>query len=297
MARECPRAARIEEWESPADRRFERGPILVCEGPALYRPRRPERTPFYRLIDEHFTEFARVHEERFEPEDGPLRRVVKDAVAAFLDCGVPRGGFARVRCPACHAEVLLCFSCRTRFFCPSCQQKRAELLAEKLRQDVLAPVAHRHVVFTIPKVLRPTFFRERRLLGLLPRCAFRALSGCLRAALGRTDGVPGFVASIQTFGSAANCNPHVHALVSDGLLLPGGEFVAGPPWDDAFEGKLTERFRRLVLRALRKEERLSEGFHEKLLTFAHGGGFSVYAKFRVMRSRSIAALICRHLAR
>ena len=40
---------------------------------------------------------------------------------------------------------------------------------------------------------------------------------CLRAVLGRKDGVPGFVASIQTLGSAANAHPHVHALVRVGL--------------------------------------------------------------------------------
>jgi hypothetical protein len=93
----------IDRWSARTDGRF-----LVAEGPSLYRPRRPERTIFYRLLDDHFTEFARVHEERFESEDGPLRPVVKDAVAAFLDCGVPRGGFARVRCPECKAEYLLC---------------------------------------------------------------------------------------------------------------------------------------------------------------------------------------------
>ncbi|MEN8149304.1 MAG: hypothetical protein ABFS86_05740, partial [Planctomycetota bacterium] len=36
---------------------------LVRESPALYRPRRPERSTFYRLHEEHFAEFALVHEE------------------------------------------------------------------------------------------------------------------------------------------------------------------------------------------------------------------------------------------
>ena len=53
-------------------------------------------------------------------------------------------------------------------------------------------------------------------------------------------------------------------------MVPGGEFMAGPPWDEAFEKKVTEGFRKRVLRALRREERLSEELHDKLLTFAHG---------------------------
>jgi len=40
----------------------------------------------------------------------------------------------------------------------------------------------------------------------------------------------------------------------------------------------------LVREALIEEDRLTEGFRERLLGFRHGGGFSVYAKCRVMRS-------------
>ena len=39
--------------------------LFVRESPALYRPRRPERTAFYRLLEAHFGEFALVHEEGF----------------------------------------------------------------------------------------------------------------------------------------------------------------------------------------------------------------------------------------
>ncbi len=124
------------------------------------------------------------------------------------------------------------------------------------------------------------------------------MKACLRAALGRTDGVPGFVAAIQTFGSGANFHPDVHAPVSAGLLLAGGEFVAGPTFDDAFERKVTERFRTLVLRALRKEERLSEEFAEKQLTFGHGGGFSVYGRHRVLNEEPTRlAQIARYVIR
>jgi hypothetical protein len=86
-------------------------------------------------------------------------------------------------------------------------------------------VAHRHAIFTVPRALRRLFLRDRTLLGLLARCAAEALTRCWRAALGRRDGVPGIVASIQTFGSQGNWRPHVHALVTDALLFPGGAAV------------------------------------------------------------------------
>ncbi len=93
-------------------------PSLVREGPN-YRPRRPERTAFYKLFEGRLLEYLRAHEERFEPRDGPLRPVVKESVEAFLECGRLTSGLARVRCPECRGEHLLAFSCRTRNFCPS----------------------------------------------------------------------------------------------------------------------------------------------------------------------------------
>jgi hypothetical protein len=91
------------------------------------------------------------------------------------------------------------------------------------------------------------------------------------------------VASIQTFGGyGANWNPHVHALATDGLILPGGEFVPLPDYDETLERLLTETFRRLVLKAVHEEERISEAFLESLLTWRHGGGFSVYARHLIL---------------
>jgi hypothetical protein len=282
----------------PRRSRARGGAGLVCDAPGLYRPRHPERTVFYRRLEAHFEEFAAVHEERFEDEDGPLRPVVRRVVEAYLDCGRPENGFARVRCPGCGGEFFVAFSCRTRNFCPSCQQKRAELLAERLREEILAPVAHRHAVFTVPKALRRLFLRERRLLGLLPRCAAEAITRCWRAALDRRDGVPGVVASIQTFGGQANWHPHVHALVTDGLVLPGGTFVPGPVYDERLERLLTETYRRLVLEALRREERISDTFLESLSTWRHGGGFSVYARHLILHEEPARlAHMARYLVR
>jgi len=81
------------------------------------------------------------------------------------------GGFARIPCPNCRAEHLLAFSCRTRNFCPSCQGKRSALFAEHVVTEILEPVPHRHVVLTIPRVLRGLFQRDRRSLDLLARAA------------------------------------------------------------------------------------------------------------------------------
>ena len=85
--------------------------------PAARIPEHPERTDFYQLFETHFDSYVRAYEERFESRSGPLRPAVVRSVEEFLACGRLQGGFARLRCPKCHAEHLLAFSCRTRNFC------------------------------------------------------------------------------------------------------------------------------------------------------------------------------------
>jgi hypothetical protein len=85
------------------------GACPARRAPVPYLPRRPEHSPLYRVLADHFETLARVHEEHFEPSHGPLRAVARQAVGRFLDCGLLENGFARVRCPTCRAEFLVAF--------------------------------------------------------------------------------------------------------------------------------------------------------------------------------------------
>ena len=246
--------------------------------PGIYRPRHPERTALYQALERDFEDYERIHPDRYEGHSGPLRPVVRTSVEAYLDCGRLHGGFARIRCPRCRAEHLLAFSCRTRGLCPSCQAKRSAVFAEWLVGEVLLGVPHRHVVFTIPKALRGLIERERRLHGLMARAAWEVLRDVLREAGCEPDGVPGVVASLQTFGSfGANFHPHLHALVTEGVITPDGRFhpVIWPG-----QRQREERFRRRFLARLRRAKRLSPSFHETLLAWRRSG-FSVDARQRV----------------
>jgi len=128
-------------------------------------------------------------------------------------------------------------------------------------------------VFTVPKALRRLFQRDRRLLGILSRSAFRALREVICDELGRTDVVPGFVASLQTFGSFLNWQPHVHSLVSEGGFTVDGDFVTLWNLDtDAVEA----RFREYVIQGLQGADRLSSEFAENLRSWEHSG-FDVFA--------------------
>jgi hypothetical protein len=137
----------------------------------VYRPRKPRESPLFQLVEGCLDELLRVWPERFARQHGPLRAVVERVLRAFLQCGLLEHGFARLWCSECRRSVLVAFSCRGRSFCPSCEKKRQILWAEWLCEEVLAKTAHRHVVLTIPRLLRPLFRRRRELLTELgPGC-------------------------------------------------------------------------------------------------------------------------------
>ena len=70
------------------------------------------------------------------------------------------------------------------------------------------------------------------------------------------------VISIQTFGSYANFHPHLHALVTNGVMTCDCQFLNLPHWTPRV---MEELFRRLALKRLVAAERLSGEFQETLL--------------------------------
>ncbi len=121
----------------------------------------------------------------------------------YLDCGLFDNGFARIRCPGCHEEYLLAFSCKTRDLCPSCAAKRSVATAALLVEDVLEDVGHAQWVLVIPKMLRPYFLHHRGLLGGLARAAWETALELMCAAAHGEELRPGMVAVVQTAGDLA----------------------------------------------------------------------------------------------
>ena len=247
---------------------------------AVYHPREPKSSPLWRLLDEHFPAFLAEYDDRFLREYGFLRSVIPDVVAAFRQCGDLSEGFARVRCPDCHHEYLLAFSCRGRWFCPSCHAKKVILFGQHLRDNVLYPVPHRQYVFSIPIILRRFFKYDRKLLGKLCRSINQSLLKFFRTATGLKSGALGAVMAIQTFGDYARWHPHVHVLLADGLFRESGVFYVMPKVDLA---PLAEMFRAKVLAMLKKEGRIDDALIAKLLTWRHNSGFSVHNGGRLAR--------------
>jgi len=233
----------------------------------VYKPRRVRESPLFRLVEQHLEELLRVWPARFARQHGPLRPVVERVLRGFMRCGLVEHGFARLWCPTCRTSVLCPFSCRGRSFCPSCEKKRQLLWAEWLQKEVLAPVPHRHVVLTMPRLLRGIFRRRRALLLDLSQCAAEAVAEYVRRQVG-ADTRPGIVVSIATSSDLVQWHPHGHLLLTDGGFSDDGAFHPLPAWDGEALMKL---FRERLLARLIERHAISEDLARKLLAWKHPG--------------------------
>jgi hypothetical protein len=124
------------------------------------------------------------------------------------------------------------------------------------------------VVLTIPRRLRAYGLYRRRLLGEIARAAARTVTAAIRTLTGERDLAVGIVACLQTHGSRANWHPHRHLLVTDGGFRPDGSFVTWLTHDTA---RLTEAFRRAVLRLFVRLELFDKDQAAGMLTWPHSG--------------------------
>ena len=260
----------------------------------VYKPRRPQASPLFRLVSDHLHRLQTVYDERFAREYGPWRPVVGQVTDKFLACRVLDHGFARIRCDACTHEYQLAFSCKCRYFCPSCHAKRLAIWTQWLDTTLLAPVPHRQVVLTIPKRLRAYCLYRRRLLGEIDRVAARTVTAAIRTLTGERELAVGIVACLQTHGSRANWHPHLHLLVTDGGFRPDGTFVTWPVHDTA---RLTEAFRRAVLRLFVRLELFDEDQAAGMLTWPHSGFHAHTAVLVPEDDRAFATRLARYCAR
>ncbi len=172
--------------------------------------------------------------------------------------------------------------------------KRLAIWTQWLDTALLAPVPHRQVVLTIPKRLRAYCLYRRRLLGEIARVAARTVTAAIRTLTGERDLAVGIVACLQTHGSRANWHPHLHLLVTDGGFRRDGTFVTWPVHNTV---RLTEAFRRAVLRLFVRLDLFDEDQAAGMLTWPHSG-FHVHTAVWVSEDdRAFATRLARYCAR
>jgi len=259
-------------------------PAPNCSG---FRPREAFLSPLWRLVSDHLDAFLRNYSERHLFTHGPLASHVEKVWNDFLKCGDYNQGVVLPKCPGCGTSLAVPYSCKTRI-CPSCMTRRAEDLAVTLG-DILPRVPYRHVVITFPRLMGirhrvredPTLLR--RLVRLSVGVVTRELRREVRAHRHRREelaaALPGVVAACQSAGDCLQYHPHIHALITDGVFLPSGDFYGYLDWDS---GRLTGLLRDSVLASFTRLGLLSPEAADTMKSWrVERSGFHVHVETRV----------------
>ena len=65
---------------------------------AVYRPRNPQDSDYYRCVEDNFETFVQIYDEYFSRQYGFWRPYVEQVICRYLDCGNLYNGFVRVKC-------------------------------------------------------------------------------------------------------------------------------------------------------------------------------------------------------
>jgi hypothetical protein len=151
------------------------------------------------------------------------------------------------------------------------------LLADRLKDEVLAIVPHRQWVFTIPKRLRVYFRYDRKLLGKLCRAAYDTVCDVFKLEIDGDSGVPAIIGAVQTFGDLIHWHSHIHAIVPEGVFTESGFFVHIP---DIWKHRAAEFWQERVFSLLLDACKINAEVVGNMRTWKHSG-FSVDNSVRI----------------
>jgi Putative transposase/Transposase zinc-binding domain len=211
-------------------------------------------------------------------------------LAAIERCRTSALGGHRDRCAKCGHQAISFNSCRNRH-CPKCQTNAREKWLAKRSADLL-PTPYVHVVFTLPHLLAPLAYHNKKLLYDLLFHASAATLLEVAANPKRLGADLGFLSVLHTWGQTLQHHPHVHCVIPAGGLSPDHQrwIRAGPDFflpkqvlRKVFRGKFTDgleqlwREKRLCLPGPLKVLRWEETFRTFLRSL-HRKKWVVYVK-------------------
>jgi hypothetical protein len=127
-------------------------------------------------------------------------------------------------------------------------------------------------------MLRLCFKYDRKLLGLLNQCFYASVKELFQETAHERRSLPGMIASLRSYGDEpTRFHPHLHSLVTDGLVSPEGSLVPIPCPDPV---RIMELFRHKLVKALLAREKISPRLVEIMQNWRHPG-FSVYQGERI----------------
>jgi Transposase zinc-binding domain/Putative transposase len=169
---------------------------------------------FQQIFVEHWDGFKRVYPRYNTPYYDGL-------VDKMLACGDPeRMGYIEYRCLHCgEGTHRVAMSCKSSL-CLRCAKVYVDNWVSQVSQMLHAGVIYRHIVLTMPALLRTTFYQQSTaVLSPFMRCGVQ----CLDDVFSRVSGKAlkgGYIVVIQTHGRNGQYNPHLHIIATSGGWEP-----------------------------------------------------------------------------
>ncbi len=165
---------------------------------------------FKQIFVDHWDGFQRVYPRYNKPYYDGL-------VDKMLGCGNPeKMGYIAYRCLHCgQGKHLVAMSCQSSL-CLRCAKVYVANWVSQVSQMLHEGVIYRHIVLTVPAILRQTFYQQSKaFLSPFMRCGVR----CLDDVFSRVSGKNlkgGYIVVLQTHGRNGQYNPHLHCIATSG---------------------------------------------------------------------------------
>lgn len=169
------------------------------------------------------------------------------ALTDIANCRTKELGGHIDECDHCGHREISYNSCRNRN-CPKCRASQRSAWVDARSLELL-PIQYFHIVFTLPNTLLAlTRFNRSLIYSLLFRTAAETLQ---TFAQNRWDGKLGIIIVLHTWGQTLNDHPHVHCIVTGGVLKNDATRFIRAPKNFLFPVKaLSPVFRQKSIEAL-----------------------------------------------
>ena len=140
-----------------------------------------------------------------------------DLVDKMLRCGNPdQMGYIEYRCLHCgQGKHLVSMSCKSSL-CLRCAKVYVDNWVAQVGKMLHDGVIYRHIVLTVPDVLRTPFYQNAEaLLSPFMKCGVNCLDDFLSTVSGKAL-KGGYIVVVQTHGRNGQYNPHLHIIATSG---------------------------------------------------------------------------------
>jgi len=170
---------------------------------------------FKQIFIEYWVEYKKMNP-RYDTE------YYDKVINKMLGCGDPENGYMAYRCLWCGEVKKVPFSCKSSF-CLSCAKIYTDEWVDYIGKALFKGIRYRHVVLTMPEILRKWFYQNPDLLSELMKAGHAFLQDAISYWIKEPVDIGNGIV-LQTSGRSGSYNPHLHILCTSGGMTRDGRW-------------------------------------------------------------------------